>query len=45
MKAETVGVAQPGEKKAARRHYGSLPVELPGGQQESWGGTLCQGVL
>ena len=36
--AERVGVLQPGEEKAPRRPYSSLPVP-EGGLQESWGGT------
>ena len=38
-----VGVVQPGEEKAPGRPYSSLPVPK-GGLQESWRGTLYQGV-
>ena len=41
--AEWHGVVQPGEEKAAGRPYSGLPV-LKGCLQESWGGTLYQGV-
>ena len=38
-KADRVGVVQPGEEKALRRHYSSLSVS-EGGLQESWRGAF-----
>ena len=42
--AERPGALQPGEVKALRRSYSSLPVP-EGGLQESWGGTFYKGVF
>jgi len=41
--AETVGVVQPGEEKAAGRLYCSHPLPK-GGLQESWRGTFYKGT-
>jgi len=38
-----LGLFQPGEEKAQRRSYRSLPVP-EGDLQESWGGTFCKGM-
>ena len=40
--AERAGAFHPGEEKAPRRPYSSLPGPA-GGLQESWGGTFYKG--
>jgi len=42
-KAERAGAVQPGEDKALRTPYCSLPVH-EGGLQESWRGTFGKGL-
>lgn len=41
--AQRAGAFQPGEERAPRRLYSSLPVP-EGGLQESWGGTFNKGM-